>query len=585
MKKVFNNTILSAITAGLALSLTSGCGDVSLNNSVSSQFAKQSQMSSYSKVKNTWDFREESIYFVLTDRFVDGDKNNNNIYGDEYRPGNLFYNQGGDFKGLIENIDHIKDMGFTAIWVTPPVMQPPGRYMSADGGYEATGYHGYWAWDFSKIDQHLESPGYTYDDFIKVAHSKGLKVIQDIVANHAHGDSTNPAVKWHNDRGKVFGLGQMFDYLADTKSTWFHNPYAITTRNPLWFNHGGPKIADLIDFNENNPAVAEWLCNVYKQYQNKGVDAFRIDTVAWMNPQFWTKFTDEMHKNKPNFFMFGEVWTNGDYNWLSSYTKLGSLPGDAMSNGMSVLDMPGSAMSTWGQLERVFKGERYETVDKVLSHDNVYKDPTYLVSFLDNHDKPRFNGTGGDGMPASTESYIDALNWYFTTRGIPCIYYGTENQMQGGNDPDNRRVLGVEGIQQSKNSPVYRQLKKLNAVRKASVALQKGNQTKLFGSDNQYAFKKEYGNNIAVVALNKDGQNSTITLNNIPNGKYKELYTGTDIEVTNNTYSASLPGHSVRTFVQGEVKGEPWTVKDWGLKAASAKTTIKTTVLKTTVRR
>jgi len=292
------------ISAGLILSFSfalTGCNNGRLMSSFNFQ-PMNSVYSSQNLTKNSYDFREETIYFVMTDRYVDGDGANNNIYGDEYVPGNLRYYQGGDFKGLIQNMGHIKDMGFTSIWITPPVKQPPGRYVNEGQNYDAAGYHGYWAWDFSKIDQHLESPGYTYDDFIKAAHANGIKVVQDIVTNHAHGDATNPATQWHNQRGSVYGLGQMFNYLDD-KSNWFH--------------HGGPKIADLIDLNEDNPNTVNWLIDIYKSYQNRGVDAFRIDTVAWMKPEFWSKFTDAMHTNKSNFFMFGEVWTNGDYNWYS----------------------------------------------------------------------------------------------------------------------------------------------------------------------------------------------------------------------------------------------------------------------------
>ena len=153
--------------------------------------------SAYAKGRNPAvspaDFRNETIYFLMTDRFADGDPFNNNIYGDEYKPGNLRYYQGGDFKGLIDNLDYIKDMGFTAIWITPPVMQPEGRYVNSGENYDATGYHGYWAYDFSVIDPHLESPGATYRDLINAAHSKGIKVIQDIVLNHGHGGDVSSA--------------------------------------------------------------------------------------------------------------------------------------------------------------------------------------------------------------------------------------------------------------------------------------------------------------------------------------------------------------------------------------------------------
>ncbi|HBA59443.1 MAG TPA: hypothetical protein DCZ92_01200 [Elusimicrobia bacterium] len=491
-----------------------------------------------------WDFRNESIYFVMTDRFVDGDTGNNNIYGDEYQPGNLKYYQGGDFKGLMQNLDHIKDMGFTAIWITPPVMQPPGRYQNQDASYDASGYHGYWAWDFSKIDPHLESKGAAYGDLINAAHAKGLKIVQDIVTNHGHGGYVHPSVKWYDRKGQVSGLGKTFDYNNDTQK---------------WFNHSGPAIADLLDFNEDNPEVVKWFVDIYKGYQNLGVDAFRIDTVAWMKPEFWKTFTTELHKNKKDFFMFGEVWTNGDFNWLASYTNLAS--GDAMNSAMSVLDMPGSAMGTWGQFEQVFKGGDYARVDSVLSQDAKYKDATYLVTYLDNHDKPRFNGPGWDGSAASTEQYIDALNLYFTARGIPCVYYGTEVQMVGGNDPDNRKMLGPAGIKASKSNPIYQRLKKLNAVRRASAALMKGTQTRLYGAKDQYAFKREFGNEKVFVFLNKDQNGAAVSVN-IPPGSYTDIYSGETFAVKKGKFSINIPAHGVRVLAGGAVKGEPWKLPE-----------------------
>lgn len=489
------------------------------------------------------DFRDETIYLAVTDRFADGYAANNNIYGDEYVPGNLRYYQGGDFRGLMDNLDHIKDMGFTAVWITPPVMQPPGRYVNGSQTYDAAGYHGYWAWDFSKIDPHLESPGATYPDLIKAAHAKGLKIVQDIVLNHGHGGDTHPSVKWHAERGTARGGGLMFDYYADDKA---------------WFNHKGPALADLLDFNDENPEVLKWFAGVYGKYRDMGVDAFRLDTLVWMKNDFWRDFAAEMHKGKKDFFLFGEAWTRDDFVMLSSYTRLAD--GAPMNSGMSVLDMPLSAMGTWGPMEAVFKGGPYTAADDILKHDAKYQDATWLVTFLDNHDKPRFNGGNGEGTPATLEQYFDALNFYFTARGIPCIFYGTEIQMAGGSDPDNRRVLGAEGIKKAKAAPVYAHLKKLNALRASAAPLRRGKQTRLLAAEHQYAFRRDLGRETAAIFLNKDGAAAAMKAGGLPDGTYRELYTGAELKVKGGALEAEVPAHGLRIYVKGKIKGAPWRV-------------------------
>jgi glycosidase len=485
------------------------------------------------------DFRDETIYFVMTDRFVDGDPSNDNIYGDEYRPGDLKYYQGGDFKGLIDNLDYIKNMGFTAIWITPPVMQPPGRYVNSSGSYDAAGYHGYWAWDYSKIDPHLESRGASYQDLIDAAHAKGLKIIQDIVCNHGHGGDVRSDVKWYSRRGQLSGLGRTYDYFNDT-----HN----------WFHHSGPVLADLLDLNDDNPGVLKWFLGIYEKYQDMGVDAFRLDTVAWMKPEFWKDFTAGLHAHKKNFFMFGEIWTNSDFGQLGAISRLA--PGDPMNSGMSLVDMPASSMGGWGRMEPVFKGGDYRKADELLRNDTWYKDATYLVTFLDNHDKPRFNGAGKEGSPATTEEYFDALNFYFTERGIPCVYYGTEAEMPGGDEPDNRRYFGPDGIKKAVSDPVYAHLRKLNALRRASPALQKGTQSPLYASHDQYAFRRDYGWRTAYVFLNKAGAAASVPAD-LPPGNYTELYSGREVVVTGKA-RVEVPPHGVAVLVSGPVKSEPW---------------------------
>ena len=490
------------------------------------------------------DFRNETIYFLMTDRFADGDPFNNNIYGDEYKPGNLRYYQGGDFKGLIDNLDYIKDMGFTAIWITPPVMQPEGRYVNSGENYDATGYHGYWAYDFSVIDPHLESPGATYRDLINAAHSKGIKIIQDIVLNHGHGgDVSSAKTKWHKEKGAVKGLGKSYDFWNDDKDKWYnHEP--------------GKALADLLDFNDNNPKVLKWFSKIYRKYQDMGVDAFRIDTVIWMDKPFWKGFLKEMHKNKKDFFIFGEVWTGDEYEMISSYTRLGDEKGEGsgMNSGMSVLDMPLSAMSDNHIMNGVFKGGNYADALKILQNDNLYKDPTYLVTFLDNHDKPRFNSPYS---PASEKQYIDGLNFYYLSRGIPCVYYGTEIQMKGGDDPDNRATLGPDGMKAAKSNAVYNHIRKLNAIRHGAGPgydiIRKGRQTNIHAEKDILYFRRDYAGHTAYVFLNK-GDGSATVHSGLKSGKYADLYSGNVIEFEKDRPADVLvPAHGAAVLVSQDL--------------------------------
>ncbi len=482
----------------------------------------------------SYDFRDETIYFVITDRFVDGDEKNNNIYGDEYIKGNLRYYQGGDFKGLIENLDYIKNMGFTAIWITPPIKQPPGRYLNSSKTYDAAGYHGYWGWDFSKIDPHLESAGYTYKDLIEKAHKKNIKIIQDIVINHGHGGDVDVSVKWYEDRGKVYGLGMVFDYFND-----IHN----------WFTREAPVLFDLLDFNDKNPKTRNWLMEIYKEYQDMGVDGFRVDTVVWVSTDFMKEFVLEINKRKKDFFMFGEVWTNSDFDLISSYTHFCAHSENPQSC-MSVLDMPLSSMGMWGPMEDVFKGnDSYEKAFEIMKNDYKYKDPTYLVTYIDNHDKPRFNHSK---KPATVENYINALNFYFTVRGIPCIYYGTEIMIDGDDDPDNRKYFGLDGIKKAKKSKIYWHLRKLNQLRQKSAALRKGKQTNIYSDFESIVFKKEFENEFVYVFLNKSKKTKELKIDEVYDGKYLDLFSGKKIKISNS--QISVPPHGILVLRKMEVK-------------------------------
>lgn len=520
----------------------------------------------------TEDPRDWRVYFVMTDRFVDGYSGNNNIYGDEYRSPNndsddaLRYYNGGDFKGLIDNLDYIKGMGFNAIWITPVVKQPEGRYVNSGQTYDAAGYHGYWGYDFDSIDPHLESPGATFDDLIREAHARGMKIILDIVPNHGHGGDAHPSVKWYANRLKVKFDGQWWEYNQST-DPYYNSPNVdgVWENNPGFFNYRGDyKLLDLLDFNECDPRTRQHIFNVYKRFIDRGVDGFRLDTVAYMRKQWWGLFADKMweyaaSKGKPWFWIVGEAWvaTRQEALSYSTYSTRGVL---------SLLDLHGSCMDFPGQAKGVFAGgSGFEQMANIMSSDYSGKiDPTFLGTFVDNHDKPRFPGGYADNS-SMVRMWKNALNWYFLARGIPIVYYGTEFEGTsdsindyGAGEPKNRRFVGQDRINRLKanpnNYPIYEHLQLLNKLREAEIALRRGSQVNIHLQGDLAVFKREYVSSIAYVLLNKGSSSLSYSLS-LPNGNYLHIVPSgysvltNPVSVGNNSYNVSVPAGSFSILV------------------------------------
>lgn len=284
------------------------------------------------------DFREETIYFVMTTRFYDGDPSNNVYCWDDTQAGNVTNNDPawrGDFKGLIEKLDYIKALGFSAIRITPVV-----KNMS---GYD---YHGYHAVNHSIVDPRYESAGYNYQRLINEAHARGIKIIQDVVVNHTgnfgeenlhplfNKDANGDYINWQNPNQLVANTlleqaAQQFggSYSSLTPGNQFQARIK-TLRAPLdvdvhYHNHNfqggweqyevqlGSIAGDCQDLNTENPSVAEYIRNAYVHFINMGVDAFRIDTVKHVSRlTFNREFIPQWKQaGGENFFIFGEVAT------------------------------------------------------------------------------------------------------------------------------------------------------------------------------------------------------------------------------------------------------------------------------------
>jgi glycosidase len=558
------------------------------------------------------DFREETIYFLLTTRFFDGDPSNNvpnewssynpdpNINPSITDPQDVTWR--GDFKGLMEKLDYIQDLGFTAIWITPIVHNR-----------SPLDYHGYHAWDFTRVDPRLESPGATFQDLINAVHARGMKIVLDIVTNHSgrFGIKGHAEMKYNNDPNQPWGRDKNGNPLPDNPDweydgltpnpddgkiwsraniaklpppynqnlaayNWPNSVTYINTSDPDWWHHSGNGFAqgyddtenlynralheDTPDLNTGSTVVRQYLLDAYRTFIEMGVDGFRWDTIKHMSREDVLWFLDAFKEINPDLFIFGEVAQKRhelhnveeiNPHW---YTWRGAV-GNSPNSGMAVLDF--YAMATFHMFE---KGESFANVMAAGRYDHLYSDPSTLVTFLDNHDFGPNNDWnrryGGDARNLTA-----ALNFMWTWRGIPTLYYGTEVQFMRGQYADiqyggHQRSIDETGrayfgpaFENAPNHVVYQHIRKLNAIRRAVPALQKGSwRWGGNGGSNGVGIIREHGDSYAIVGLAKDGQ-VTFNFSGIRNGTYRDAVTGHEISVSNGSIRFTVAPSSAGIYV------------------------------------
>lgn len=375
---------------GLCLTaLLVGCGTQSTEpvNETSSQYT-------YTIENNSPFTNDDLIYFIMIDRFYDGDQSNNNHPDFSNNPDDLKSYLGGDLQGIIDQLDYIQSVGATAIWLTPVAKNEP------------YGYHGYWTADFEAVDPHFGDME-TLQSLVEKAHEKDIKVILDYVVNHT---------------------GYQHDWLNDPeKKDWFHNNGDITNYNDknqvLNYN-----LAGLPDLNtENNEVKDYFFNNVLWWIKETGVDGLRLDTVKHVPEEFWNEFAYIIKQEYPNFYLLGEVFHSSP-SYLASFNEVGF---DSVTN-----------FSMYDGIKETFK--LYGDANKLkiaINNDKKFDDFTTNGIFLDNHDVSRLiSRTSEHG-----EAYLkQGITFILTYPSIPIIYYGTEIGLEGGHDPDNRRLMSFE---------------------------------------------------------------------------------------------------------------------------------------------
>ncbi len=498
-------------------------------------------------------FASEAVYFVVTDRFVNGDTSNDHrdqggsdalrTFDRPLAPcdgevGNVGY-LGGDFRGLLDNAGYIRDLGFTAVWLTPIIDNPDQAFTGGDvitcNGFLTdrgkTGYHGYWGVNFYMLDEHLPSADLDFTGLTGGLRAHGLKTVLDIVANHG-----SPAYSMPQAQPQ---FGQVFD--ADGRLLADHQnlpPERLDPAgNPLHaFYNAKPDLAQLGDFDADNPAVMDYLVGAYLQWIGQGVDALRIDTIRHQPLDFWKRFADRIRAEHPGMYMFGEAFDYEAAN-IAAFT----LP----ENGaISVLDFPMKQA-----MDEVFgeAGKGFERLAPALHLvDGPYANPYDLATFYDNHDMPR--------LAASDAGFIDAHNWLFTARGIPVVYYGSETGFMRGQAEHggNRAYFGQQRIDAASQSPIHAALRRIATLRRDSPALQRGLQLNLRLSGDQAAFYRVYQGDdttqTALVLLNKGDRASTIRLSrDLQPGQWRDGFSGERVDV-GRRLRIEVPAHGVRVL-------------------------------------
>ncbi|WP_298441826.1 alpha-amylase family glycosyl hydrolase [uncultured Ferrimonas sp.] len=500
-------------------------------------------------------FAKQAVYFLLTDRFVDGDPSNNHAASSGFdlplqlkddSPANVGY-LGGDFKGVVNNAKYIADMGFGAVWLTPIVDNPAAAFTGGDeiklNGFGMdrgkAAYHGYWGSNFYQLDEHLPSADLDYRGLTAALQANGLQTILDVVINH--GSPAYSMAQPQPEYGKLYdGAGQL---LADHQNL---PPAQLNPRaNPLHAMFATqPDLAQLADFDFANPAVMDYFVGAYLQWIDQGATAFRLDTVKHAPNFAWAQFSQRIRAQHPNFFMFGEVYSF-DAAEIGQYTF-------ADNGGMSVLDFP--QKQALGQIFE--QGQGFETLASTLyldphSGEQPYANPYELTTFYDNHDMARIN--------TSDAGFIDAHNWLFTARGIPVIYYGSEIGFERGKGEHfgNRNYFGQARIEQAKSHPIQQALSAIAKVRQANIALQQGLQLTLELQGDRAAFMRVFQHDgvaqQALVLLNKGEQPQRFT-QQLQAGPWREALTG---QHSNGTLSTTVAAHGVQVWLLDEAVTEP----------------------------
>ena len=537
------------------------------------------------KKDGDFDWDEAVIYFAVTDRFFDGDASNNDAYGvGDYdksaKKGGSSYH-GGDFAGLTEKLDYLQDLGVNTIWITPIVENITDDQHDAKTDTATYGYHGYWASDFTKLNKHLG----TEEEFaalIEAAHSRGMKLMVDVVLNHA-GYGTE---KYFNNILEGAD-GKKIKMLRDSSNT-------VSGDDKL------AALSDLPDFVTEDAEVRNQLIKWQTDWMEKyKIDYYRVDTVKHVDSTTWSAFKNSLTKVNPDFKMIGEYSGAG---YANTAGELGTGSMDAL------LDFD------FNDFAKDFVGGKISTVENsLLKRNGVLNNTATMGNFLNSHDEDTLQYKLVKESKFSEEEAYNlmkvAATLQITAKGQPVIYYGDELGQAGANDwpyQTNRRDFDWKelGAQKADNNSIYKHYKTMLSIRNAYTdVFTRGSRNVVASSDEEGydVVSRSYGGTTLYVGMNiKDAAKEVkVPVNANAGDTVKNLYDGKTYTVSSDkTVTVSIPaakdgGTVILTEVKKTVDPTPtpaekddkdstttpaakvdWTKEVETIKNASAKDTI-----------
>ena len=488
---------------------------------------------------------DDVIYLIMIDRFADGDPSNNAPPGsppeanDRNNPRGY---HGGDLRGVINQLSYLKDLGVTALWLTPWYDNWNGVNRCDKPWCPNTYYHGYHAIDYYAVEDHFGNLT-TLRELVQKAHALGIKIIQDQVANHVGSRhpwvSDPPLPQWFHGTFTQHQLNRFKNYVL-------LSPHSNERdrRNTLdgWFSD------DLPDMNQDEPEVARYeIQNALWWVGMSGIDGIRQDTIQYMPRAFIRDLSDALHRQCPKLWMVGEVFERdaaqtaffigGHKGWDGIDTKLDS-----------VFDF-----SLWNTSLLVFTGKvPVWLLSHQLKYDALYPDASKVTVLANNHDTMRFLSLEG----ATTAGAMMHTAFVLSVRGIPQLYYGEEIGMEGKEDPDNRRDFPVAAFKaegrNAKERGMFDWTRAWIRLRREHLAMRSGKLIDLFADDDAYVFARELGSEMVIVAFNRNRDVKRVTVP-VKGRRLEPIIGDVKAQMVNGEAELNLPAQSataLRVFWQ-----------------------------------